>query len=228
MAKNLTNRSASTATKRIDNMHRHGEALEKLAFSNILLTAVIESSPDGILVANNINKILTYNKRFLEMWNISPEDEAAGINEKMLLMQKAQALKDPERYVENIRLQHANSNKDSRYETEFKDGRVFEESTTVLRNQDEYIGRIWFYHEITKIRQATQTLTKSEQRLKTILDTAVDGILIVDCHTRQFVQGNRAIMNMLGYGADELPTLCLDDIHPVEALTETQQLFQKA
>jgi diguanylate cyclase (GGDEF)-like protein/PAS domain S-box-containing protein len=226
MAKDSTERSASTAIPRIGSMQQHGETLEKLAFSNILLTAVIESSPDGILVANNINKILTYNNRFLEMWNISPEDEHSGINEKLLL-RKAQALKDPERYVENIRLQHANSNKDSRYETEFKDGRVFEESTTVLRNQDEYIGRIWFYHEITKIREATQTLTESEQRLKTILDTAVDGILIVDCQSRQFVQGNRAIMNMLGYGADELSALCLDDIHPIEALTETQQLFQK-
>jgi diguanylate cyclase (GGDEF)-like protein/PAS domain S-box-containing protein len=226
MAKDSTDRSASIATLRIGSMQQHGEALGKLAFSNILLTAVIESSPDGILVANSINKILAYNKRFLEMWNISPKDETSGINEK-LLMQKARALKDPEGYVENIRLQHANSNKDSHYETEFKDGRIFEESTTVLRNQDEYIGRIWFYHEITKIRQATQTLTESEQRLKTILDTAVDGILIVDCQTRQFVQGNRAIMNMLGYGVDELPTLCLNDIHPIEALAETQQLFQK-
>jgi diguanylate cyclase (GGDEF)-like protein/PAS domain S-box-containing protein len=226
MPKDSTDRSASTATLRIGDMQQHGEVLEKLAFSNILLTAVIESSPDGILVANNINKILTYNQRFLEIWNISLEDKASGINEK-LLMRKAQALKDPERYVENIRLQHANSNKDSRYETEFKDGRVFEESTTVLRNQDEYIGRIWFYHEITKIRKATETLTESEQRLKTILDTAVDGILIVDCQTRQFVQGNRAIMNMLGSVPDELPTLCLDDIYPAESLVETRQLFQE-
>ena len=77
------------------------------------------------------------------------------------------------------------------------------------------MGRIWFYHEITKIRQATQTLTQSEQRLKTILDTVVDGILIVDVQTRKFVQGNRAIMNMLGYGLDEFLTLCPDDIHPV-------------
>ena len=92
---------------------------------------MIESSPDGILVANNINKILTYNQRFLEIWNISPADEAAGINEKMLLS-KAQALKDPERYVENIRFQHAHPNQESRYDTEFKDGRVIEESTTVL------------------------------------------------------------------------------------------------
>jgi len=142
MAKDSTDRNASTDTLRIGSMQQHGEALEKLAFSNILLTAVIESSPDGILVANNINKILTYNKKFLEMWNISPEDEASGINEK-LLMQKAQALKDPERYVENIRLQHANSNKDSRYETEFKDGRVFEESTRAAQS-----GRIYRPHMV--------------------------------------------------------------------------------
>src|ERR1700693_2993699 len=102
MTKDSTDRSASKATLVIGGMQQHGDVLEKLAFSNVLLTAVIESSPDGIPVANNINKILTYNKRFLEMWNISPEDEASGINEKLLL-RKAQALKDPERYVENIR-----------------------------------------------------------------------------------------------------------------------------
>ena len=222
MANDLLDRDAGTTALRTDR-----EVLEKLAFSNILLKSIIKSSPDGILVANNINEILTYNHAFLEMWNISPEDEASGINEKLLL-RKAQSLKDPERYVENIRFQHAHPNEQCRYETEFKDGRIFEESTTVLRHQDKYLGRIWFYHEITKIRQATKTLLESEERLKTILDTAVDGILIVDAQTGQFVQGNRAIMTMLGYGPDELLTLCADDIHPEEMLSDTRRLLKSA
>ena len=225
MAQDFTTRNARTAAVRTARIEQHDELLEKLTFSNILLRGVIESSPDGILVANNINKILTYNQKFLEMWNISPRVAAAGINEKLLLI-KAQALKDPERYVENIRFQHAHPKDESRYETEFKDGRVFEESTTVLRHQDKYLGRIWFYHEITNIRQATQTLADSEERLKTILDTSVDGILIVDAQTGKLVQGNRAIITMLGYGPAELLTLCLDDIHPVETLAETRRLFQ--
>ena len=225
MAQDFTTRNARTAAVRTARIEQHDELLEKLTFSNILLRGVIESSPDGILVANNINKILTYNQKFLEMWNISPRVAAAGINEKLLLI-KAQALKDPERYVENIRFQHAHPKDESRYETEFKDGRVFEESTTVLRHQDKYLGRIWFYHEITNIRQATQTLADFEERLKTILDTSVDGILIVDAQTGKLVQGNRAIITMLGYGPAELLTLCLDDIHPVETLAETRRLFQ--
>ena len=227
LAKNPFHRGSGTVTGRAGRIKRHAEILEKLAFTNLLLTAVIESSPDGILVANNINKILTYNQQFLEMWNISPEVAVAGINEKLLLS-KAQALKDPERYVENIRFQHAHPNEESRYDTEFKDGRVFEESTTVLRHRDEYMGRIWFYHDITDTRKASQTLADSEQRLRTILDTAVDGIVIIDVQTRTFVQGNRAIMNMLGYGADEFLTLCPDDIHPVETLAEARRLFQNS
>ena len=67
----------------------------------------------------------------------------------------------------------------------------------------------------------------SEQRLKAILDTAVDGILVVDLETEKFAQGNRAIMNMLGYGPDELMTLCPDDIRPMEALAESRRLFRK-
>jgi|GEM_PF-2608209 len=225
MVRDFRERGTGTVDLRVGRIQRHAEILEKLSFSNILLTAVIESSPDGILVANNINKILTYNQKFLDIWNISPADEAAGINEKMLLS-KAQALKDPERYVENIRFQHAHPNQESRYDTEFKDGRVIEESTTVLLHKEEYIGRIWFYHDITKIRQATQKLTQSEQRLETILDTVVDGILIVDVQTWKIVQGNHAILNMLGYGPDEFLTLCTDDLHPVDTLTETRRLFQ--
>ena len=225
MAKDFTDRGAGTAALQTSGKQLHGELLKKLAFSNILLTAVIDSSPDGILVADNINKILAYNPKFLEMWNISSEDEAGGINEKMLLS-KAQALKDPDRYVENIRFQHAHPNEESRYDTEFKDGRVFEESTTVLRHQDEYMGRIWFYHDITNIRMATRTLANSEQRLKTILDTAVDGILIVDLQTHRFVEGNRSLREMLGYSSDELVNLSPDDIHLVETLTETRRLFR--
>ena len=224
MLKDFPNHGAGLVGPPVGRIQRHSEILGKLSFSYILLTAVIESSPDGILVANNINKILTYNQRFRDIWNISPADEAAGIDEKMLLS-KAQALKDPERYVENIRFQHAHPNQESRYDTEFKDGRVIEESTTVLSHKDEYMGRIWFYHDITKIRQATQKLTQSEQRLTTILDTVVDGILIVDVQTRKFVQGNHAILNMLGYGLDEFLTLSTDDIHPVATLTEARQLF---
>ena len=58
LAKNPFHRGAGTVTGRAGRIKRHAEILEKLAFTNLLLTAVIESSPDGILVANNINKIL--------------------------------------------------------------------------------------------------------------------------------------------------------------------------
>ena len=73
MLKDFPDHGAGLVGPPVGRIQRHSETLEKLAFSNILLTAVIESSPDGILVANNINKILTYNQRFLEMWNSPPQ-----------------------------------------------------------------------------------------------------------------------------------------------------------
>jgi diguanylate cyclase (GGDEF)-like protein/PAS domain S-box-containing protein len=217
--------SIGSATERADRVKRHGQTANQLSLSNILLTAVIKSSPDGILVANNINKILTYNPRFLEMWDISPEVASAGIGEKLLLT-KTMLLKNPEQYIANIRFQHAHPSEEARSETEFKDGRVLDERSTVLRHADgEYIGRIWFYHDVTEIKRAAQTVADSEQRLRAILDTTVDGLLVIDVDSRKFVLGNRALMNMLGYDLDEFLKLNPDDIHPVEALAETRRIF---
>ena len=93
---------------------------------------------------------------------LSPADETAGINEKLLIT-KPRTSRTRKSTSRTSGISTRIRTKDSRYETEFKDGRVFDESTTVLRKQDEYIGRIWFYHDITQIRQATETLTESSK-----------------------------------------------------------------
>ncbi len=173
-----------TTTQRAIRRKQAAETRDKLAFSNILLTAAMENSPDGILVANNINKILTYNRRFLEMWNIAPERAAAGIDEKLLLTVVTQ-LKDPEKYIAHVRYQHAHRDEIGRDEIEFKDGRVFDERSTALRRKSgEYIGRIWFYRDITDLvrtREALEkALTKAEQAESTLVDA-------INCISEAFV-----------------------------------------
>ncbi|MFO7760637.1 MAG: response regulator [Thermodesulfobacteriota bacterium] len=70
-------------------------------------------------------------------------------------------------------------------------------------------------------------LQKSEQTLKTIFENARDGILLADAQTRQLVQANTAMSQMLGYGQEELTELYVDDIHPSEELHRVLAEFER-
>jgi PAS domain S-box-containing protein len=74
-------------------------------------------------------------------------------------------------------------------------------------------------------RQADQALETSERTLRTILDSAQDGIVVVDAETRTFVVANEAMCRMLGYRPEELVGRSIQDVHPTEALAEIEEAF---
>lgn len=57
--------------------------------------------------------------------------------------------------------------------------------------------------DITARKQMEQTIAESEQRLKAILDTAVDAIINID-RTGKIIAANPAVERMFGYTVDEL------------------------
>ena len=68
---------------------------------------------------------------------------------------------------------------------------------------------------------------KSEQTLRAILDSAADGMLLVEMETRLFVHSNKAISRMLGYSPEEIRGLSIADIHPAEDLPRVLEQFEK-
>lgn len=54
---------------------------------------------------------------------------------------------------------------------------------------------------------------ESEQILRTIVDSAADGILVADATSKQFLVANKMICQMLGYSQEELQALGVTDIH---------------
>ena len=60
-----------------------------------------------------------------------------------------------------------------------------------------------------------------------MLDSAVDGILVVDLETKCFVFANNATCEMLGYTGAEIRHLTLQDIHPPEVLPAAQHHFEQ-
>jgi diguanylate cyclase (GGDEF)-like protein/PAS domain S-box-containing protein len=81
--------------------------------------------------------------------------------------------------------------------------------------------------DITEARRNAQALSDSETRLRTVLDTNVDGIAMVDVETKEFAYGNRALCHLLGYGPAELLALGVADVHPPETLPAVWVYFER-
>ncbi|BCK88438.1 hypothetical protein MIZ01_2242 [Sideroxyarcus emersonii] len=81
--------------------------------------------------------------------------------------------------------------------------------------------------DISEHKRAEAALRESEERFRNIFSNAVDGILLADATTKKFVMSNPAIQRMLGYSAEELLQLGVDDIHPERDLPEVLTRFDQ-
>ncbi|HBO43208.1 MAG TPA: hypothetical protein DD670_04595 [Planctomycetaceae bacterium] len=72
----------------------------------------------------------------------------------------------------------------------------------------------------TQLLEANRQLQQSHDELGVIYDAMVDGLLVTDIETQQFLRANTAICRMLGYSEAELLSLTLQDIHPAEVISE--------
>ena len=88
-----------------------------------------------------------------------------------------------------------------------------------LRNHDGTItGLLGISRDITERKAAELQIRQSEATLAALFDGIGDGILVADTETRRFVRANDAICRMLGYTAEEICRLSVEQIHPREAL----------
>lgn len=130
------------------------------AFQNALLGAQFDLSPDGILVVSPADRILSFNRRFVEMWNIPTDAMTAG-NTPALRQRMRDQLIDVEGGLERADEIYASPEANSRDEIEFKDGRIFERASSPIHSPSgEYLGRVWFFHDLTENRKREQDIRR--------------------------------------------------------------------
>ncbi len=81
--------------------------------------------------------------------------------------------------------------------------------------------------EVIQRKSAEEALRESEQRFRTIFESASDGILIADVETKKIYLGNKKICKMLGYSLEEIKDLTVMDIHPEKDLLHVLEQFDK-
>jgi diguanylate cyclase (GGDEF)-like protein/PAS domain S-box-containing protein len=107
------------------------------------------------------------------------------------------------------------------------DGRIswYETRTGAMKIDEEVVSVVQVTSDITERRQMEGALKESEQRYRTLFESAVQGILIVDAKTMKFEYANPAICTMLGYSQEELTKMSVSDIHPKTSLEDVLAEF---
>ena len=183
---------------------QHASLNDDLQFANTLLTTTLEASPDAVLVVDEHEQIIKFNQRFGEMWRI-PGEIISGKEDAPVLAAVASLMKDSGAFVARVRDFYDHPEKSGHDELETADGRYIDRSTAVLRNGvGQYLGRVWFFRDITERKAAEEALRVSEQRLRTIFASVNDAIFVTDVTTGAFVDVNASGCAMFGYDRDDL------------------------
>ena len=139
------------------------EADRELRIQKALLEAQGEASIDGILVVSDDGRILSYNRRFVELWRI-PDEIIESRSDEAALDFVIEQLSDPQAFVERVEYLYSHPDEESRDEIGLKDGRVFDRYTAPIDSEEgEYYGRIWFFRDMTAEKRRTQEVEHARQ-----------------------------------------------------------------
>lgn len=119
-----------------------------------LLRAAVEGGLDGMVVVSADSVIITFNRRFQEIWPIPPEVVAGGSDEAALASVLDKLL-DPDAFLARVHELYERASGSSRDELLLLDGRVLDRYGTALHDDDgTYLGWAWYFRDVTAERAA--------------------------------------------------------------------------
>ena len=125
------------------------------------IRTTLESTADGIVVANSAGRILTCNRKFAEMWHLPDSVLKSRVDHAVLNFVLPQ-LKDPDAFVARIRQIHVGEETPRDDVVEFKDGRLFEQHSERLYVKRRNVGIVLGFRDITGRKRAEQELHKAK------------------------------------------------------------------
>ena len=182
-----------------DHLRRVEERLER---SVSLLQATLDSTTDGILVVDREGRVVSHNRRFLEIWEI-PEAVIDTGDDEQLVSYVLEKLEDPESFMARVRSLYEDPTRTGYDVLQFRDGRVVERYSRPQRVGDRVVGRVWTFRDATEQKRMQQALVSSERRYRRLFEESRHALYIT---TRDggFVDVNRSMLDLFGYSRREL------------------------
>lgn len=178
-----------TAELKIANEQLQQEIVERqkaeaeLERSLALLLGTLESTGDGILASKNGETIVTYNRRFVEMFDIpAAAIESRSLTAVMPLM--LEQLKDPEQYLCQAQDLLAEPDAEAYGVFDLKDGRILERYSFPQRLGENIVGRVCSFRDISHIWRIEHQLLEATAELKAIFGAFPDLYFRLDASGR--------------------------------------------
>ncbi|MGB3650226.1 MAG: PAS domain S-box protein, partial [Rivularia sp. (in: cyanobacteria)] len=143
-------------------------AEKTLLRTNLVLKAQREASIDGILVVDEYRESISYNQRFIELWQIPQSVIETG--HEPVFASMLEKLENPEEFVATLEYLFEHPDESCRNEICLKDGKTFERyiASICSLTGDNY-GKIFYFRDITDRKQAEAKLRQQTQELENTL-----------------------------------------------------------
>ncbi|WON73795.1 ATP-binding protein [Nitrosospira sp. Is2] len=145
------------------------EKAKQLDHSLSILRATIETTTDGILVTDEHGIVLRFNERYLQLWQI-PREAASYREHWHLLSFCCKQLKDPQGFLGRAAEIYTSWPPDTYDVLEFIDGTVLERFSKMQFIEEQNVGRVWSFRDITARRRAEEAVRESVDRLRFMAD----------------------------------------------------------
>lgn len=160
-------RQAGAFLDRLRDEERTRHATEELRYRAALLTAQIESAPQGVLAVSKDRRVIACNRRFEELWRFPPGTIKVGDPSPALQPATLSQVRDPDEFERQLRWGHEHPTEVQRVDVPLTDGRVIEGlSSPIVDEAGTYHGRIWFLSDDTERRRVETERSELLARLQ--------------------------------------------------------------
>ncbi len=156
-------------------------------FAAMVMQATIENTPDAILIVDSQGEIIAFNPRYVEIARLSPGERPGGDHLSLLKGLQPQ-VKNPDAFFARVHDLYNHPEMTGHETIETIDGTIYDRhSAPLFTDRHEYVGRVWFFHDITQERRDAAALKANATLLGNALKLADAAHWEFDIAANQFI-----------------------------------------
>jgi PAS domain S-box-containing protein/putative nucleotidyltransferase with HDIG domain len=137
-------------------------------FTNAVLTTQQETSLDGIYVVDDNRKMVSCNRRFIEMWGV-PDEVMQTRSDELAIKAVLSNFESPGEFLDGVRQLYENRDQKLHDELHLKDGRTFDRySSPMTGAEGKYYGRVFYFRDISASKAGEEKLRRLNRALRTL------------------------------------------------------------